>query len=521
MQGEEDLAAALDVLTRAELLYEQALYPQAEYAFKHPLTQEVAYRTQLSERRVKVHAAVARAVADDGRERLDERAAVLAYHWEAAGEALDAARWHRRAAAWVGVSDAREALRHWEKVRTLLGPLPASAEVATLGLEARNGILNFGWRLGMSAGDADRVLQEGRVFAARMNDPGALVRMLLYHAATRGFAGDMAEYHARVREAAALAERIEDDKLEIRVTILIAYGHYLSGKTGEALRALERGIELSRSDPRGGTENAGFASYPWFLGNRANLLADIGRFAEAQREHQRAEEVARSVGVVENVVWAGVGSAYLASIQGDERTALEEASRAVQLAETTGTSLNRCLAQLGLGMAQVGARQPREALVALERGLAIARESRVGLIFEARFLATLGEAYLDLGDHDRACAATEEAIAAAERLGTRVWAIDAYVSRARVLLRSHGAAARPAVEDAIARAAALIDETGARLRQPWLHIVRAKLARLGGDEAGRRRDLGEAQRLFTEMGVAARAEQVARALADRPVQAIG
>ena len=72
------------------------------YAFKHPLTQEVAYGSQLGERRAAVHAAVARAIAELYPERLDERAALLAQHWEAAGETLEAARWHARAAAWVG-----------------------------------------------------------------------------------------------------------------------------------------------------------------------------------------------------------------------------------------------------------------------------------------------------------------------------------------------------------------------------------------------------------------------------------
>src|SRR5262249_42308211 len=43
----DDLAAALRALVGADFLYEAALYPEAEYTFKHPLTQEVAYRAQL------------------------------------------------------------------------------------------------------------------------------------------------------------------------------------------------------------------------------------------------------------------------------------------------------------------------------------------------------------------------------------------------------------------------------------------------------------------------------------------
>jgi predicted ATPase len=38
------------------------LYPDVEYALKHRLTQEVAYASQLSERRARTHAAVARAL---------------------------------------------------------------------------------------------------------------------------------------------------------------------------------------------------------------------------------------------------------------------------------------------------------------------------------------------------------------------------------------------------------------------------------------------------------------------------
>src|SRR5207253_4423655 len=57
----EELKAALAALHRAEFVHEQALYPVVEYAFKHPLTQEVALGSQLKERRRQVHAAVARA----------------------------------------------------------------------------------------------------------------------------------------------------------------------------------------------------------------------------------------------------------------------------------------------------------------------------------------------------------------------------------------------------------------------------------------------------------------------------
>jgi predicted ATPase len=52
------LKASLAALGRAEFIHEQALYQVAEYAFKHPLTQEVALGSLLRERHGHIHAAV-------------------------------------------------------------------------------------------------------------------------------------------------------------------------------------------------------------------------------------------------------------------------------------------------------------------------------------------------------------------------------------------------------------------------------------------------------------------------------
>src|SRR5204863_5428152 len=57
-------ADALARLSAAEFIVPTALFPDQEYAFKHPLTQEVAYRSQLAAQRARLHAAVARAIAE-------------------------------------------------------------------------------------------------------------------------------------------------------------------------------------------------------------------------------------------------------------------------------------------------------------------------------------------------------------------------------------------------------------------------------------------------------------------------
>jgi len=93
-----DVDASLATLERAEFIHGEH---EAEYVFRHPLTQEVAYGSQLLEQRIALHAAVARALEEVFAERLGECAALIAHHWEQARRPGQAARWRRLAALRV------------------------------------------------------------------------------------------------------------------------------------------------------------------------------------------------------------------------------------------------------------------------------------------------------------------------------------------------------------------------------------------------------------------------------------
>jgi hypothetical protein len=147
--------------------HEASLYPEIEYAFKHALTQEVVYQSQLSDRRARTHAAVAEAIVGGDPEKLDERAALIAHHWEQAGENLQAATWHARAADWAGVRDPGEAMKHWRRVRALLESLPESDGTTGPSLMSRVQLLALGWRQGLTEDDAAAFYTEGDALARR------------------------------------------------------------------------------------------------------------------------------------------------------------------------------------------------------------------------------------------------------------------------------------------------------------------------------------------------------------------
>ena len=123
-----DVAGALGRLCTAEFLQVVGDGPLdvEEYRFWHPLTQDVAYRTLLRDRRAALHAAVARAIIVGDPDRRDERSALLATHFAEAGDALEAARWNERAGNFAIRSDIGEAMRRWRAALDHLGSGAAS-----------------------------------------------------------------------------------------------------------------------------------------------------------------------------------------------------------------------------------------------------------------------------------------------------------------------------------------------------------------------------------------------------------
>ncbi len=88
----------------------------------------------------------------------------------------------------------------------------------------------------------------------------------------------------------------------------------------------------------------------------------------------------------------------------------------------------------------------------------------------------------------------------------------AEVALARILLATEGAKARDQIVAALERAESLVRAPGAQAHTPSIHLARAGLAGVLGDEPTRKRELRQAHRLYTEMGAAGHAERVAREL---------
>jgi hypothetical protein len=141
--------------------------------------------------------------------------------------------------------------------------------------------------------------------------------------------------------------------------------------------------------------------------------------------------------------------------------------------------------------------------------LTIGKERRLSVL-EGGVLAVMAAAHLGLGDRARALTLAEEAIAFTRRLGSRFWEFSALRIRIRALRETQGLQARREIEAALAEADAWLEMSGATSYEPFLHVERAELARLLGDDETRQNELREAHRLFVEIGAPIRAAAIAR-----------
>jgi tetratricopeptide (TPR) repeat protein len=469
----------------------------------------VAYGSQLGARRAAVHAAVAQAIAEQYPERLDERAALLAQHWQAGGEALEAARWHARAAGWSGTNDPRQALHHWYQVRELAGALPNSEETAGLGLTARIFLLNYGWRLGISHEDAEALFTEAERMAAQAGDIRSRAILLTAYGVVRGLSdGDVREFFQLGSAAMALAEESGDPALYMTI-VNNAYAFFLTGRGPDGLVILDRALELADGDVTVGAGIGVGCPYAFCLAIKGLFLIYLGRLEEARQLLDQGMKLAREQADMETVGWAHMWHVALAYVSGHPEPALGHAQQSLEIAERMGDSFSRAWAWTQLGIAHRLRGEWREAVEALERARALASERRAAVEGDAFRLAWLSESYLGLGDPERARALAEEGIARARERGNPGNERDASLALARVLLGSSGPAARAEIEAALARALELARATGAHIYEPLIHVELAELARQTGDHRRHEQELREAHRLFTEIGATGHAERLA------------
>ncbi len=453
---EADLQAALQTLQAGEFIYEAALYPEHEYAFKHPLTQEVAELSQLGERRAQRHAAVARAYEELDPEHLDGRAALLAHHWEHANQPVRAAHWQARAAGRMGSTDYREAYAHWKRVDELVR---GHEEPEALELQARTfiALTLSAFRVEVPEQEADEVFARGRAFLASRGDDANLARLTSAFSTVRQNHGRMVEYLDLAEESMSIARRVGDPALRAFCGLELCYSRWQHGAAASAVEAGDEIVALANGDLELGAD-AGHSPLILCTAFTAGPRADLGLIDEAQERVETALRLAQDQ-PLETQVWLGVMSVVVHQARGDTAAALGSARHCRALAERSGSAFDSVATHCWLGMTLSDCGEWEACLNEMQQGRAESEQCGLGrdvLIWTGWSEAL---AHLGLGDVAQARTLIDDVIEVGIREQTEISLCQSLIVRAAV----HRAAGSDIDAEAdLAHAERLVEKTGAR-----------------------------------------------------------
>src|SRR5262249_40992275 len=127
----------LETLKHLEFIQEKRFFPEIEYAFKHAVVQDVAYATLLAQRRQALHGAIGDALEELYADRLDEQAAILAYHYARSAHSDKAGTYALRAGDRAARLYARaEATSYYTEAVAIARVLPDSREARGVQIDA-------------------------------------------------------------------------------------------------------------------------------------------------------------------------------------------------------------------------------------------------------------------------------------------------------------------------------------------------------------------------------------------------
>ena len=480
----------LEALVEAEMIDQVRFTPRAEYAFRHPLIQAVAYESQLKPERAKLHRSLAAAIEAGDPGSVEENAALIAENLEAAGDVQLAYGWHMRAGAWSTHRDIAAARLSWERAREITDALPTDDPGRTaMRIAPRTLLCGTAWRV--HADTSSSRFEELRELCALAGDKASLAI---------GMAGQVLNLwdHARVREASALAselmalvEAIADPELIVGVSFMATLVEIEAGGWADVLRWSQRAIELADGDPTKGN---------FIMGSPLALAYAHRAMAQAVLGHPASEwlgSLAIAVPMayqtdptthclVINFLY-GVGICGGALLPDD--AALELVDEALQIAERSGDDFALANGRLAVGLTLMHRDSPTDR----ERGLTVLSQLRDMCLQEHFSLSELPiiEAYTAReqgrrGDLDGAIPAARAAVDDLFQAGLLSWSSMATAVFVEMLLARGGEADLQEAQTAIERLAAAPLDDGVVLRKIWVLRLRALLAGACGDEAAHR-----------------------------------
>ncbi len=501
-----ELEESLTLLEEGGYVSRKDMQDLSHYNFCHPLVQEVAYRSQLGERRARIHAGLAQAMEEEmqGKPPLSDKAVMLAYHWDKAGNALKAGQWYIPAAIWSAMRNMDASVTYYRRAIEVLDMAPDAPELIRLKISARAGLMRISGLMPVPNEEIERVYQEAREMSERAQNKQAIAELLISYGSRQL---NQAHADAAVEltsQAMRIAHEIGDRDLQSRLRLNILLAYFNSGRLQEGLDEVEASSDGSWSRAEITEENVASRGF------RAVMLACMGRLHEARSELERAVAVLTSLN--RSASWTHANLVEIAYYSGIRDQAMHEAKKAISIAEESTSSFFLELAYRALAQAHVLNGQWQEAIAVLEKTMPMIDKDQVGYQFTSGHLSMLAEAWLGAGSAQKALDLVTRALDFAIASQMRIWELRSRLISCRALRAVKGAAAAAEIKAHLAALDTLIAETGATTFQPLVTCERAELAAIDGDTAAQNRLYSDALVQFRGIGADGHAATLDRRL---------
>ena len=488
-------------LAAAQFIDQVKFTRQPEYVFHHPLIRAVAYEAQLKSDRADLHRRVAAAIELHSLESVDENAALIAEHLEAANDLHAAFGWHMRAGTWSTNRDIAAAVASWRRARQVADELPADdPDRLSMGISPRALLCATAFRVG--GGGTETGFDELRDLCIEAGDLRSLAIGMVGQVTAKCMNADRREASRLADELVRLVESIGDPTMTAALSLGAMFAKHEIGEMAEVLRLAQMVIDVADGDARKGDLFHGSPlAYALAMRGVARLCLGIAGWKDDLHDAiamGRAFDplTRQSVTFCTYTLMIPYGALL------PDGTALRDTAEALEIAEQSGDDWALLGARATRGVALVHRRGPdREVGFELlrkirERGVS-GRFALLALPFVDIYLA---REKARLGDIDGAIELAQTVVDGMFDSGGSIWIALATSVLAEALLQRDGQGDFEDAQAAINRLAAVPTDPGFVLDEITLLRLRALLARAHDNESAYRDYRDRYRAMATELG---------------------
>lgn len=502
---ETALSESLETLKALEVIQQIRFLPEAEYTFRHVLTQMVVYETLLLQQRREIHSAIGQVIEELYAEHLEEQASILAYHYTRSDRQAKAIEYALLAGDQAADLYANtEATTYYEQTLTMARSLPSSPEAqrwqidATLKLAA----------VGITRQDIERDqknLKKAHALAEDLDDKPRLARVLYWLGRMQYVLSNSQTAIEYAKQSLEIADRLGDDVLAAPPVNLMGRLYWAQSDFVQAGQMMERSIKQMQriGDKTEESTAAAFAGY---------VFAQLGEFDRALPYADHSIQLARKI----HNPFAESAAYHFLGIDRDQRgewaQAIKDYDEGKSIADKVGDLFRVHLIKCWEGRAYTLSGDPNRGRVLLEESLALAK--KIGTKFMLSGIKTyLAGCLLRLDELDAAFSFCQEAIHLCEESGNKWYLALALRSRGEIISCQEPLDAEKA-EQAIQEAIRLQQEIEAQPELARSYVSYARLLNTKMESEKAKEYLSQAIDMFRQMGMTWDLAQAEQALQD-------